>query len=243
MEQNNETPIQPGNEKKKIPVSVPAAIITAGVLIAIALILGRDSDTAPTMRKNAPGNEAVEQPLAPVTLRSDDALRGDPKASIVVVEYSDSDCPFCQRFHETMKEVVTTSKGTVAWVYRHFPLSIHPNARNEAIALACVKNIGGNEAFWNFLDTVIDVTLTPEKSTAMFTTIAKEQKIDSALFATCLVNPSIAKMIDEQSAEAQALGARGTPFSVVLNTKTGAQKVIPGALPIEEVQKIIASLQ
>ena len=83
----------------------------------------------------------------------------------------------------------------------------------------------------------------PTQSVLKILEVAKEQKIDSALFATCLVNPSIAKMIDEQSAEAQALGARGTPFSVVLNTKTGAQKVIPGALPIEEVQKIIASLQ
>lgn len=243
MEQNNETPMHPENGKKKIPISIPAAIITAGVLIAIALILGRDSGTAPAMRKGIQKNDAVEQPLAPVTLRTDDPLRGDQKASIVVVEYSDSDCPFCQRFHETMKEVVATSKGTVAWVYRYFPLSIHPNAKNEAIALACVKNIGGNEAFWNFLDTVIDITLTPEKSASMLTTLAKEQKIDSALFATCLANPSIAKMVDDQSTEAQALGARGTPFSVVFNTKTGAQKVIPGALPIEEVQKIIASLE
>lgn len=242
MEPQNE----PIEQKKRVTITTPAAIITAGALIALALILGRGAGSSETITKKNTATAPLavaEQPLKPVSLRATDPIRGDVASSdVVIVEYSDSDCPYCQRFHNTMKEVMALSSVKVAWVYRHFPLSIHPNAENEAIALACVQKLGGNEAFWKYLDNIIDVTLSPEKSAAILTGFAKDEGINSSDFAKCIADPKIADMVSEQSTEAQSLGAKGTPFSIVINTKTNAQAVIPGALPTEQVKQLIDGL-
>jgi protein-disulfide isomerase len=84
-----------------------------------------------------------------------DHVRGDRDAQIVLIEYSDFQCPFCSRFHPTAQQVVEEFNGQVMWVYRHFPLdSIHPVARKAAEASECVAELGGNDAFWNFVDTI-----------------------------------------------------------------------------------------
>ena len=51
-----------------------------------------------------------------------DHILGDKNASVKIVEFSDTECPFCKRFHTTMQQVVKDNNGQVAWVYRHFPL-------------------------------------------------------------------------------------------------------------------------
>lgn len=246
MEPQNEPIQQEAPLKKRVNINTPAAIITAGALIALALILGRGAGPTDTVSKKTVETQPLgvaEQPLKPVSLRPTDPVRGDVASSdVVIIEYSDSDCPYCQRFHNTMKEVMALSSVKVAWAYRYFPLSIHPNAQNEAIALACVQNLGGNDAFWKYLDNIIDITLSPEKSASILTGFAKDEGIDTALFTKCIADPKIAKMISDQSTEAQALGAKGTPFSIIINTKTNAQAVIPGALPAEQVKQLIDGL-
>ena len=82
-----------------------------------------------------------------------DYLRGNPDARYIFVEYSDFDCPFCSRFHQTMKEVIN-ARDDVAWVYRHLPLeSLHPNARYVANVAECAGENGDNQNdFWSFAD-------------------------------------------------------------------------------------------
>ncbi len=82
-----------------------------------------------------------------------DHIIGSKDAEIIVIEYSDTECPFCKRFHETMHQAVDAYDGKVAWVYRHFPLtSIHPLAESGAIASECAATLGGNDMFWKYLD-------------------------------------------------------------------------------------------
>lgn len=90
--------------------------------------------------------------VTPVT--ANDHIKGDISAPIVIIEYSDFDCPFCVRFGGTMKSVVAKYPGTeVAWVYRHFPLEqLHPNAKAIAVASECVAKLEGNGAFWTFTE-------------------------------------------------------------------------------------------
>ncbi len=78
-----------------------------------------------------------------------DHIRGNPDAPVTLVEYSDFECPFCKRFHPTVKRIVDEYGGRVRWVYRHFPLDeIHPvKARREAAAAECAAELGGNDAF------------------------------------------------------------------------------------------------
>ena len=83
-----------------------------------------------------------------------DHVRGDRNAPIVMIEYSDYECPFCSRFHPTMKQVMQEYEGQIAWAYRHFPLSFHPYAQVLAEGSECVAELGGNDAFWEFTDAI-----------------------------------------------------------------------------------------
>lgn len=95
--------------------------------------------------------------LDPVT--ASDHILGDINADILIVEYSDLECPYCARFHTTVKDIIAQYGTKVAWVYRHFPLDgIHPNARAKAEASECVASLGGNDAFWKYVDGTFDAT-------------------------------------------------------------------------------------
>ncbi|MEX2369159.1 MAG: thioredoxin domain-containing protein [Candidatus Paceibacterota bacterium] len=88
----------------------------------------------------------------------DDHIRGNIDAEVVLVEYSDFFCPFCGQFHDTMKQIIDTYEADqVAWVYRHFPipqLQGHEQAPLYAQASECIADLGGNDAFWSFSDSV-----------------------------------------------------------------------------------------
>jgi protein-disulfide isomerase len=97
--------------------------------------------------------------LDPVTEK--DHIFGNPQAEMVIVEYSDLECPFCKRFHETMIQIMSEygKEGKVAWVYRHFPLdAIHSKARREAEAVECAGELGGNDKFWAYVNKLVEIT-------------------------------------------------------------------------------------
>lgn len=101
----------------------------------------------------ANGGQPVDTEMRPVS--RDDHILGDINAEIIIVEYSDLDCPFCKVFHNTMHQVVEKSEGKVAWVYRHYPIpQLHPNAPKKAEETECAWELGGNEAFWKYTDKV-----------------------------------------------------------------------------------------
>ncbi|MFA6386692.1 MAG: thioredoxin domain-containing protein [Candidatus Paceibacterota bacterium] len=79
-----------------------------------------------------------------------DHLLGNPDAPIVVIEYSDYECPYCKSFHTTMDQIVKGSDGKVAWIYRHWP--IHQGSLEKLIAAECVATLKGNDAFWKYTD-------------------------------------------------------------------------------------------
>ncbi len=107
--------------------------------------------------KETKANPSLEK-MSPVT--SADHIQGDINAPVKVVEYSDLECPFCKRFHTTMQQVMKEyGKDKVAWVFRQFPLSqLHSKSPKEAEATECVAELGGNDAFWKFVDLINEVT-------------------------------------------------------------------------------------
>lgn len=88
-------------------------------------------------------------------LSDSDHIRGLADAPVVLIEYSDLECPFCQRFHPVVSQALTKYGNQLAWAYRHLPLeSIHPSARPLAEGSECAAQMGGNEKFWEFVDYV-----------------------------------------------------------------------------------------
>jgi len=101
--------------------------------------------------------KSIQKDLKPVS--PDDHILGNKDAKIVIVEYSDLECPFCKVFHNTMHKVVEKSNGDVAWVYRHYPIpQLHKKAFHEAEATECAWEQKGNEGFWKYMDKLFEIT-------------------------------------------------------------------------------------
>ena len=234
---------------EKNNLSIPVAIIVAGLLSAGALFITRGgvqpkvagTDTLPNL-------ENID--LMPVTEK--DHILGNPNAEIMIVEYSDTECPFCKEFHNTMHSIIDKygADGKVAWVYRHFPLSyaaegtqaLHPNAAKEAEATECAAELGGNEKFWAYIDELYRIT--PSNNgldLAELPNIAVTVGLDRNKFETCLASNRYADKVQDSYAEALKAGASGTPYSVIV-TKSGTKVPISGAQPLRAVDSVIQTL-
>jgi protein-disulfide isomerase len=216
---------------------VPLAIVVAGVLVAGAIYYGDKSGApyaAPT--ENKPAGE-----VAP--LSENDHILGASDAELIIYEYSDTECPFCKVFHNTMKEVMRTYEGKVAWVYRHFPIaSLHARATREAEATECAAELGGNTGFWKYIDEVFAITNSNDSlDPAELPKIAGRVGLDTAAFTTCLDSGRHSASVQKSIEDAVKAGARGTPYSVIVS-KSGEQLVINGAEPLANVKLKIDSL-
>jgi len=222
-------------------LSIPIAIMIAGAFIAGAVYLGINrTDTANNQAQATPEQQSgnLEQ-MAAIT--SADHIRGNPNASVKIVEYSDMECPFCKSFHPTMQRIVDEYGDKVAWVYRHFPLdSIHSKARPEAIAAECANELGGNDAFWQFTDRFFEVT--PSNNQTDIETalpqIAREIGLNESQFAACLESGKYDEHIQNDLDNAVATGGNGTPWSIVV-TASGKKYPLSGAQPYEAVKQLI----
>lgn len=213
---------------------IPLAVIVAGALIAGAVFF-KSKDTTPDTNNDGRPDEIV---VAPVS--ADDHVLGNPNAEIVVIEYSDIDCPFCKDFHATMHRIIDEygKDGKVAWVYRHFPLDqLHPEARTKAEATECVASLAGNEAYWKFLDALFART----ETAADLPAIAVEMGVNQAAFNTCMSEKRFAEKVERDTQGAFAAGGNGTPYSVIL-TRDGETFPVNGAQPYEVVKQIIDTL-
>jgi protein-disulfide isomerase len=199
------------NENKLL---IPGAIVIAGLLIGGAVVF-KTRGTSPT----SPTQENTTTPvaLALPAVSADDHMQGNPNASIVMVEFSDIDCPFCSNFHTTMKRVMDIygKEGSVAWVYRHFPLKqIHPDAELKAQSTECAAELGGNDGFWKYLDTLF---MTTDETPQTLGTLAAQNGIDQNAFNTCVTSKRYAQKVSNQSDQAVAAGGRGTPFTILVS--------------------------
>lgn len=223
--------------------AVPVAIIVAGVVIAGAVFYtSRSGGPAPgTADQN--GDDSGEIAIREVS--EDDHIRGNPNAQLVIVEYSDFECPFCKNFHATMAQVIDEygKDGQVAWVYRHFPLAqLHSKAPIEAEATECAAELGGNEGFWAYSDMIFDITpsnngldldLLPE--------IAEDVGLDREAFEECLESGRHKEAVQDDFDDARGAGGTGTPYSVIV-ARTGQRVPINGAQPIENIRAVIDAL-
>ncbi len=223
---------------------VPVSIIVAGIVIAGAIFFTGNTDgTNPAV--TGTDTEPTVANVEPVTDK--DHVIGDRNAEIMVIEYSDFECPFCGKFHPTMEQIMSEygANGKVAWTFRHFPLDqIHPDARPAAEASECVAELGGNDAFWSYSKKLFEgqpSSLTAEnlKSNAESVGVKGDE------FTACVDSDRHVATVEAQYqsglALAQADPKFGTPYSVVI-TKDGRQMVIPGAQPYSVVKQVIDTL-
>ena len=164
-----------------------------------------------------------------------DHVRGNLKADITVIEYSDFECPFCQRHHATMTQVLEEYSDDVNWVYRHYPLGFHPNAKPSAEGSECAGELGGNDKFWEFADLVFQ----NGADAAKLEGYAIQVGLDGAKFKSCLDSGKFGSLVDDQLAAGTAAGVRGTPGTFVYNNKTKKGEYVSGAQPFSAFKTAI----
>lgn len=219
---------------KKLDISPSIAIILSGGLIAGAILFVKAD--VPAGSPTVEGVGATPKVLSIRPPSAGDHIVGSPDAPVVLVEYSDFQCPYCSLIHPTLKRIVEESQGEVAWVYRHFPLeNIHAEAFPAAVASECVAEQLGDTGFWAFADKIF--ANQKSMSSAYYAQIAGELGANQAAFASCVASGSYDQKIKVDSSEATGNGGNGTPFTVVVSGDV--QVPFSGALPYAQIKAVI----
>lgn len=239
MEPNQQRPI---SEVKSNPWIVPFSIIVSGALIGAGVYFSSTNPTSNVARKNIPIVDSVTLK----EVNNEDHLLGDPNAPIIIVEFSDTECPFCKQFHTTMQQVMDTygKDGKVAWVYRQFPIAaLHKRAQKEAEATECVADLGGNDKFWQYTNAIYARTGSNDTLDPLaLPFLAKEVGIDEDKFNACLDSGKMKSKVDDDIRDGTLAGVvgpnSGTPYSVLV-TRSGQKIVIKGAQSFTTMKAII----
>lgn len=224
-------------------LTLPISIVVAGLLIGGGIYMnGRIAKQNPTpVEEQQAKSEGLADVLRPVD--ANDHVLGNASARLVVIEYSDTECPFCKDFHTSMINIMREygNKGEVAWVYRHFPIAeLHSRAPKEAEALECAGALGGNSKFWEYTNKVYEITGSNDTlDPAELPKIATQIGLSSQAFNTCLASGEFAPRVELDIQNARELGASGTPYSIIVDTKTGDHYPIEGAYPYEQLKQAI----
>lgn len=224
----------------------PRTMFAFGLVTGLALALLLNNFTGISLASGGTGRTPIKvvdntgntgdagtQPtgeLAPV--QANEHIKGDlKKAKVVVVEYSDFQCPFCAQHHPSLQQMVKDYGDQVAWVYRHFPLtSIHPQAAPSALASECASEQG---KFWEYGDEL--VANQTKLGDAYYKELAADLRLNTKKFDDCYASKKFQSVVDGDAASGEAAGVNGTPATFING------QLVSGAVPYATLKQIIDS--
>jgi protein-disulfide isomerase len=167
----------------------------------------------------APPASAVSD-TARVSIKDRPAL-GEPDAPVTVVEFTDYECPFCKRFHQTTFKSLTRDyidTGKVKWVVLDLPLPMHPNARQAAQAAHCA---GEQQRFWQMREALFENA--PLGGPESLRDYGQKLGLDEQSFENCLASDRYLSQVDRDSEAATGVRITGTPTFII--GKTAAESI------------------
>jgi protein-disulfide isomerase len=210
-------------------VSILLGVLLVASFITNAVVISRVlqfSGTSGTQVIPTQGDDPTVQPepTGPVQIDLGNSPReGNAKATVTIVEFSDFECPFCQRYYndayKQMKaEYIDT--GKVNFVFKQFPLtSIHPRAQKAAEASLCANEQG---KFWEYHDTLF--ANQQALDVASLKQYAADLKLDTTKFNSCLDTSKYAGTVSAETNQGVTAGVQGTPTTFINGKKiVGAQ--------------------
>lgn len=205
-------------------------VILVGVLVAwLATIDWSSLQTQPNFTianvNVAPVDEAK-------LVRSYSPVFGKDDAPIVIVEFSDFQCPFCKESFSVVRAMLSKYGDQVQYVYRNFPVdSLHPNARMAAEAAMCANE---QNKFLEYHDRLFINQNNLNKENLL--NYASQSGLDVTLFTQCLNSAKYKQQVEQDLADGVALGVRATPTWFINSHKK------EGAIPQEIFFKAIDEL-
>lgn len=171
---------------------------------------------------------------------SEHFIYGSPDARFTLLTFSEVECPYCQRFHETPKQIVNESNGDVNIKWMHFPLPFHnPAAEKEALAAECIAEQKGNRGFWLAIDEMFKATEGNGKGVKSITSIAQLAGADLEKFNACFNESRYTDKIKRQIEIGNKLNVNSTPTTIIIDNKTLNSFTITGAQPSAAIKSVI----
>lgn len=221
------------HNRKGFVLTTPVAIIIGAIIISGGLmgygaIMQGGGTSAPTLAfKGRP-------------IDSTDYVAGNEKSKIIVVEYSDPECPFCIQLSPTIKQLKDEYGDKIAFTFRYFPLTqIHKNAVDESRAIACAGVVGGKEKYYEYIDAFFGYKMSKQTTQLPKTgkeDIAKSVGLNMSEFANCMSTRQTEKTILDSIDDGVVAGVQGTPSTfILLKTRKGYDVItmVDGARPYE----------
>lgn len=179
---------------------------------------------------SAKGNVRVmlDPPRATVSVAKEVPALGPADAPIVIVEWSDYQCPFCKRAHPTVEQVLNEYKDKVRFIYADYPLSFHKQAWPASVAAHCASDQG---KFWEYHKNLMEIQ--GDLSPADLTKRATDVGLDGSAFGSCLDSKKFDTRIQTSFNDGMALGVTGTPAFFING------RMLVGAQPIEAFRDVI----
>jgi protein-disulfide isomerase len=179
--------------------------------------------------------ESFSSPLKPM-IRENESVRGTKDGPLVLIEYSDFECPFCSRGFETVTKILEKYEGKVQFIYKHLPLSFHPAAMIAAQYYEAIR-IQSEEKAFKFHDAIFANQRKLKNGKSFLDAEAKKLGVNMKKLAGDFNSDKVNNRIKEDMAEAAKFGIQGTP-GFVLNGIP-----VKGAYPLDHFVKIVDELK
>lgn len=187
----------------------------------------------PTDPTADPTAQAPQPPAGPVPeVTGDDHVRGKADAKITLIEYSDFECPYCAKHVTSVDQALKDFPNDVRLVYRHFPLSFHPNAQKAAVASECAAKQG---KFWEVHDGLFKMAETEGLSPEGIKKLAGDLGLNTNDFNTCLDGDQTLARVQSDYDGGVTAGVSGTPGTFVNG------KLIEGAVPYASFKQALVA--
>jgi len=210
---------------------IPAAVVFAGVIIAVAVIY---SVKSPSQNANV-DNEKTATLAALPQISSNDFVLGDQNAPVTIIEYSDFQCPFCGKFFKETESVLREKyikTGKVKFIYRNFAFL----GQESFWAANAARCAGEQGKFWQYHDYLYS-NQSGENQGAFskdnLKSFAAALGLDKEKFNSCLDSEKYTDLIQKETEAGGRSGVQGTPANFINGT------LYPGALPAATFTQII----
>lgn len=222
----------------KTKLFLPGAILIAAVLISGTLMYTKAGSNKNVAGSNIGGQQAPQAGAKVDVSADNDAFLGNEKAKVVVIEFSDFQCPFCRSmWRDTLPQIKKDyiDTGKIKFVYRDFPLDFHAGAKPAAEGTECARDQG---KFWELHDKIFQEQDKQGQGTIQFTKAdvvkwAGQIGLNMSQFNQCLDSGKYKAEVEKDMADGTAAGVSGTPATFING------RLLVGAQPYSSFKAII----
>jgi len=198
-----------------------------------------DSVKSESFQKQSPLvvlNDSQKEKIPPLT--KNDHIKGSLEAKVLLLVYTDFECPFCAQYHSTLSAILNDYPDDLSLVYRHYPIEdIHPNSRFLAEASECANELGGSKAFFIFVDKVFE----EKEKLSDLNYAANSLNVNGSDLEKCLKSRRYKEKVEESYQEGLKAGIRVTPSTFIIK-KDKEVWFIPGAYSYEDLKVLIEGI-